>query len=298
MKVPAARCIPFSWGHRSVALASAFALAFAAHAAGSAPEQVAIAPGGLSSSPAPLVAFVFHPQGAGPHPGVVMMQGCGGAYGSSGRLNARHRMWGEYLASLGYEALMLDSFTSRGIKEICTVPFRQRTLKERDRVGDAYAALAFLRAMPGVGTAKVGLLGWSHGAGVTLEAIRRKPQGAAGYAAAVAFYPGCTAADRSAAAFHPYAPLLVLIGEADDWTPAAPCKALAAGVAARGEPMSIVTYPDTYHDFDNPGITRARVRREVPNGVHPGKGVTVAPNPAAREDAKQRAATFFAAHLK
>ena len=234
MKVPAARCIPFSWGHRSVALASAFALAFAAHAAGSAPEQVAIAPGGLSSSPAPLVAFVFHPQGAGPHPGVVMMHGCGGAYGSSGRLNARHRMWGEYLASLGYEALMLDSFTSRGIKEICTVPFRQRTLKERDRVGDAYAALAFLRAMPGVGTAKVGLLGWSHGAGVTLEAIRHKPQGAVGYAAAVAFYPGCTAVDRNASTFHPYAPLLVLIGESDDWTPAAPCEALAAGVAARG----------------------------------------------------------------
>jgi len=37
-------------------------------------------------------AFVFSPQGAGPHPAVVMLHGCGGAYGKDGKLNARHQM--------------------------------------------------------------------------------------------------------------------------------------------------------------------------------------------------------------
>jgi dienelactone hydrolase len=91
---------------------------------------------------------------------------------------------------------------------------------------------------------------------------------------------------------------LLLIGEADDWTPAAPCQALASVVTARGEPMQIFTYPDTYHDFDNPALTTKRLRTDVPNGVNPGAGVTIAPNPVAREDAKERVTAFFAEHLK
>jgi dienelactone hydrolase len=195
---------------------------------------------------------------------------------------------------------MLDSFSSRGLREICTTKFSDRTLKESDRVGDAYAALAYVRQLPGVDAKRVALLGWSHGGGVTLEAITRLPSATVrkGFAAAVAFYPGCTSRNKKAASFHPYAPLLLLIGESDDWTPAAPCKALAASVAARGEPMHIVTYPNTFHDFDSPALSGPRVRKAVPNGVNPGAGVTTAPNPQAREDAKLRVAAFFAEHLR
>jgi dienelactone hydrolase len=269
-----------------------------AHAASA--EQVSIPTAGISSSPAPLVAFLFKPEGSGPHPAVVMMHGCGGAYDSKGVLGTRHRMWGEYFASKGYEALMLDSFTSRDLKEICTVKFSDRTLKESERVGDAYAALAWLRQQNEIDAKRIAVLGWSHGAGVTLDTITRKPKAATGdgFKAAVSFYPGCSSREKNPDRFHPYAPLLVLIGESDDWTPAAPCKALAATVAARGEPMSIVTYPDTYHDFDNPGIKSKHVRKEVPNGVNPGQGVTTAPNPEAREDAKKRVLAFFAEQLK
>lgn len=56
-----------------------------------------------------------------------------------------------------------------------------------------------------------------------------------------------------------------------------PCKQLAAAVAARGEAMAIVTYPDTYHDFDDPGL---------------------ASNPEAREDAKKRVLSFLAETLQ
>jgi dienelactone hydrolase len=266
--------------------------------AAASPERVAIPAAGWSSSAAPLAGFVFRPAGSGPFPSVVMMHGCGGAYGRDGSLNARHQMWGEYFAGHGYIALMLDSFSSRGIKEICTVKFSNRALKESDRVGDAYAALAWLRAQAGVDAGRSVLLGWSHGAGVTLDAITRAPAAMPGFRAAVAFYPGCTTRARNSGSFHPYAPLLVLIGEADDWTPAAPCVSLAAAAAARGEPMQIVTYPGTYHDFDNPALSKTRVRSEVPNGVNPGQGVTTGPNPEAREDAKLRVLKFFADYDK
>ena len=264
------------------------------------PQAVQVPTAGISSAPAPLSALVFSPStgtGADKYPAVVMVHGCGGAYGRDGQLNARHTMWGEYLAAQGYVALMLDSFEARGLKEICTIKFSERTLKESDRMGDAYAALAYLRQRPDVDGTRIAMLGWSHGAGVTLDTISHRPA-AAGFKAAIAFYPGCTNRNKNPDNFHPYAPLLLLIGEADDWTPAAPCKALAATVAARGEPMQIVTYPDTYHDFDNPALTAKRVRKEVPNGVNPGDGVTIAPNPQAREDAKNRVGDFLTEHLK
>ncbi len=262
------------------------------------PQVVQVATAGISSAHAPLSAFVFSPDGStGKHPAVVMVHGCGGAYGRDGKLNARHAMWGDYLASQGYVALMLDSFSARGIKEICTTKFSERTLRESDRVGDAYAALSYLRQRPDVDAKRIALLGWSHGAGVTLDTITHQ-LGDAGFNAAIAFYPGCTSRNKKPERFHPYAPLLLLIGEADDWTPAAPCKELAATVAARGEPMQIVTYPGTFHDFDNPALTAQRLRKDVPNGVTPGAGVTTAPNPEAREDAKRRVVRFLTEQLK
>jgi dienelactone hydrolase len=265
-------------------------------------DRVDVPTAGLSSAPAPLRGFVFEPTTTGPHAAIVMLHGCGGAYARDGRLNARHRMWGELLAAQGYVVLMLDSFSARGIKELCTQPLAQRPLKEADRVGDAYAAQAYLRTRQDVRADAIGVLGWSHGGGVVLDTVARAPrelvtQGVIPFTAAVAFYPGCSARARHADRFHPDAPLLVLMGEADDWTPAAPCRALADAVIARGEAMQLVTYPETYHDFDNPGLKHAHVRHEVPNGVHPGQGVTTAPNPVAREDAKARVTQFFARTL-
>ena len=260
-------------------------------------ERVLIPTAGVSSAPAPLEGRLFMPERA-PTAAVVMMHGCGGAYASSGRLSSRHQMWGEYLASLGYAALMVDSFLARELREICSIRFSDRPIKELDRVGDAYAAQAYLSSTLRIAPERIALLGWSHGGGAVLDAVSRKPVSSPAFKAAVAFYPGCTARSKRALSFNVSAPVFVLIGEADDWTPAAPCKALVAQVAARGEPMTIVTYPDAYHSFDTPGDVAPRVRKEVPNGVRPGEGVTVGPNPEARADAMVRVRDFLATHLK
>ena len=60
--------------------------------------------------------------------------------------------------------------------------------------------------------------------------------------------------------------------------------------------MKITVYPETYHGFDGPQ-RQSRLRLEVPNGVNPGKGVTIAPNPVARADAYARLKAFLRVQL-
>ena len=45
---------------------------------------------------------------------------------------------------------------------------------------------------------------------------------------------------------------MILVGESDDWTPAAPCHELAARFPGQ---IVLATYPGAYHDFDAPGRT-------------------------------------------
>ena len=63
--------------------------------------------------------------------------------------------------------------------------------------------------------------------------------------------------------------------------------ALGERMAAIKEPLRVRTYPGAHHGFDAPNMF-APLHLDVPNGVHPGQGVTIAPNPAAREDAYGR----------
>ena len=97
--------------------------------------------------------------------------------------------------------------------------------------------------------------------------------------------------------YQPIAPLLILIGEKDDWTPAEPCRRLAEGSRAAGYPVDIKIYPDAHHSFDNDRPIRFDERRN--NGSSPsGRGATTGGNPAAWEDTKKQVAEFFALHLK
>ena len=68
-----------------------------------------------------LVGYLFRPEGAGPHPAVVMLHGRSGAYSSLARgvytaatLSGRHASWGRFWQEHGYVALLVDSFGPRG----------------------------------------------------------------------------------------------------------------------------------------------------------------------------------------
>jgi dienelactone hydrolase len=224
---------------------------------------------------------------------IVFLHGCGGA-GAKGGLSPRHREAMQWAAAQGYVALHVDSLTPRGLTEICTQRFSERTIKPSHRTADAYAALEYLTTHSRVEPSRVALWGWSHGGSSVLHAMRKSQSSKAKFAAAVAFYPGCSAFARDAASYAPVAPTHILIGAADDWTPAAPCISLAEAMRAAEKPLTISVYPNAYHGFDDPSPNaRVRIRTDVPNGVHPGRGVTVGPHPEAGAAARLQVATFL-----
>ena len=240
----------------------------------------------------------------GRQPSVVVLHGCGGMYstrpGHENALNARQQAMGELLHREGYNVLIVDSFNPRGTRSICTSAYRSRDIRPANRRLDALAALRWIGTQPEADAARTALLGWSNGGSSTLDTMNRAHDddaaaavGIPAFKAAVAFYPGC-----AAYLYRPYrleSPLLVLVGASDDWTPAAPCVSWEQKL--QPAPLTVRVYPDSYHDFDSPN-TPLRVRKDVPNGVHPGQGVTVGSNPAAREAAYQEMVGFLAARLK
>lgn len=90
-------------------------------------------------------------------------------------------------------------------------------------------------------------------------------------------------------------PLLILIGEKDDWTPAEPCIDLAARAAARGDAVTIQVYAHAYHDFDAPSA-KLRVRKNIATTAS--GTATTGTEPAARADAIERTPAFFARYLR
>ncbi|MGI9132439.1 MAG: dienelactone hydrolase family protein [Rhodoferax sp.] len=224
-------------------------------------------------------------------PALLLLHGCGGPYGVQGGLSQRMVGAAAHLNALGIGVLVTDSLTPRGIQEICTQTYATRQINQVQRRRDVQGALQWLAHQPGVDPRRLGLMGWSHGGSNVLASInQRSPeddQSAAQASLAIALYPGCAAELQRG--FSSTVPLLLLVGAADDWTPAAPCQALAA--QALGRRPEIETYPGAYHGFD--GATPVRVRKDVPNVVHPGQGVHVGADPAARAASRLRIDAFL-----
>lgn len=252
---------------------------------------------------------VTRPTGAGPFPAVVIMHDCSGLGPSSSQAPAR---WAAELVRRGYVVVVPDSFTTRGFPGgVCSDPSAHRVdVAPNRRARDAFAALAYARTLPDVDGKRVGLMGGSHGGSTTLSAMAAA-QGAldslaaeksAGFAAAVALYPGCSArlgAWRGATGpgvYQPIAPLLILIGALDDWTPAEPCRKLAETATAAGHPVAIKIYPGAHHSFDSGNPVRYVTTRVNPASPT-GRGATTGGNAEAWADSVREVAAFFGRHL-
>jgi len=235
----------------------------------------------IPAGPVALKAQYTTPPYAPKLPGVVGLHGCGGPWAE------RDGQWQEILARDGHPSLFPDSFGSRGVGSQCKVT--DRTVRPgRERLADTVAAAEWLAAQPQTPPGGVAVMGWSNGGSTVLAAAAEgvmRPGLVRGF---VALYPGCRAfAERKNWA--PSAPILILMGESDDWTPAAPCHELAARFPDR---ITLVTYPDTFHDFDVPGHpVRARSGLAYTAGQ---SGVAhTGTNEASRADAIARVLAFL-----
>jgi dienelactone hydrolase len=247
----------------------------------------------LPSYDGDLDAVLYRPKGPGPFPAVVALHGCGGLFRESGKLSLRHSDWGERLAAEGYVVLMPDSYGSRRLGSQCGV--KEVTVRaSRERVADAAAARHWLQSRRDVLADQVALLGWSGGGSSVLAAIRtdRRPADERpDFTRAIAFYPGCRTQSDSAS-FMARLPVMILMGDADDWTPAGPCDFLAKAARRRGETVDLVVYPGALHDFDHPRL-EVKERSDIAfSATGTGKAM-VGTHPAAREDAIRRVKTFL-----
>ena len=252
-----------------------------------------------SGSPVELSALLDKPVGPAPFPVVILLHGCSGMYGAGGALNARQSEWTKLLLREGYGVLNLDSFNPRGVRDVC--PFKPQPVQAyRHRAPDARGALRWLQAQPFVKADRIAVLGWSHG-GLTVldavDAVRYPPaklDGRPDFRVAVSFYPECVSLVRSG--WFTSVPTLLLIGKADDWTPAAPCKELAERTHTVGTAIEFVSYPGAHHGFEAPGVP-VRVLTGIPTGVN-GSTVTIGTDPNARADALRRVPLYLAKYLK
>ena len=149
----------------------------------------------------------------------------------------------------GFATFQLNSFKSRGITS---------TVGSQDEVTiaavilDAYRALEKLSKHPKINKDKVAITGWSLGGGVTLFAgwmpLKKAITNQVSFAAHLAFYPPCFINPENLS--FTKAPMHILIGEADNWTPAKPCVNLVEKLSEKTN-INITTYPNAHHGFDS-----------------------------------------------
>jgi len=247
-------------------------------------------------APVSIAGTLIRPAGPGPFPAVVQLHGCAGVEAQSFR-------WARWLADRGYVALVVDSFGPRGVPADCRSGPADPPITAR--FDDAFGALRYLQSLPYVRADRVAAIGWSQGGvyamavvnGPSLERARRRgvELPIPGFAAGIGVYPGgCF----SLVGEQVVRPLLVLIGEADDWTPAAKCREMVDAMRGRGADATIVTYPGAYHYFDVEG-QRQEVLAQVENDNRSGGfGATVSYQAAAAADARRRIEEFLGRHLR
>ena len=246
---------------------------------------------GAGNAPVVLSGYFFAAATA-PAPAIAMFHGCGGAYEKSGALSRRMHQYAELFNGLGMHVLVVDSLTARYEKELCTQRTGTRRVTQANRRLDALGAIAYLADRADVDAKRIGMIGWSNGGSTVLSASNLHHRDVAAAvvkpAFAIAFYPGCESDLKRG--YSPVAPLLMLVGQLDDWTPAAPCVALAKSVSEMRPEIAV--YPGAWHGFDSDAPVR--LRKDVPNGVNPGQGVHVGGNPAAWRASRDRVVRFLA----
>lgn len=197
----------------------------------------------------PLQGYLRQPAGAGPSPAVVLLHSCNGNWK---RLDER---WGKLVASWGYVTLTVDSFGPRGLNNTCS------SGAVVDLAFDAYRALGYLVRQRFVDPDRIAVLGFSQGAWQALTSVERgiiEQTSPNKFRAAIGFYPHCLGFKGDMTV-----PTLVLIGELDDWSPAAECRNMVDGrddwgisrQKDQGIPIKLIVYPGAHHAFDAAGLT-------------------------------------------
>jgi dienelactone hydrolase len=219
---------------------------------------------GAVEQPGTVTADLSLPGGArGRVPAVILLHSCAGVQPAT-------QAWAAEITRMGYAALVLDSFTGRSVKDICTGHI---SVSVGSRLADVFRAQELLATHPQIDPQRIAVLGFSHGGWVALWASqaqyqRRFMRGTgAPPAAFAAFYPvGCNV--RLLDETETSGPVRIFQGTADDWTPVEFCREWVERRRAAGKDVSLVEYPGAMHAFDVAAFAAPRRLPDVVSAAH------------------------------
>ena len=192
-----------------------------------------------------ISGVIAKPEGTGPFPAVVLLHHCGGL---TDNLIVD---WPDYLTSLGYVTLSVDSLGPRGFVHCSD------SLIEQDQ--DAYGALDYLASLPFVDKERIGVMGFSMGGNTIDDLVRQefKTESGLNFKAAVNMYGFChnlfVYTTGPPGIFELSFPTMVIVGELDRR------HVLSCEAAAGKSPhIKVHVLPDTHHSFDNERYTSLR----------------------------------------
>lgn len=195
-----------------------------------------------------------------PVPAVIFAHGCGGVGGAGS--------WIKELTAEGIATLVVDSFGTRGIGEICS---GRETINVASPIVDVYRAAETLATNPYIDGSRLALIGFSFGGRTAIWAAFDRFQATydgqpfLGY---IAFYPSTCYIELADEGNVTGGPIRILHGTEDNWTPISQCEAMVGRMAAQGVDAKIHAYEGAQHAFDNQSFAYA-VELLAPSALSP-----------------------------
>ncbi|WP_332050748.1 dienelactone hydrolase family protein [Reyranella sp.] len=188
------------------------------------------------------------PSGARPFPCMVILTS------SAGVQRHREHHYAQALNEAGTAALIIDSFTGRGVRRTVA---DQTLVSAAQMEGDALAALALLRSDSRIDPDRIGVMGVSKGGGATLNtAIAVRQRWRNGFAHLfnlhIAICPGATAQHRDPTTHG--RPMYLMLAGRDDYTPAPLAIEYAERMRAAGNRrIKVKVYGGAHHGWESVG---------------------------------------------
>jgi carboxymethylenebutenolidase len=198
-------------------------------------------PGTFQSNGEPVEEHHCVPAGAGPFPAVIMLHGAGAR-------DAGSEDFEDYcskLADHGYYTEFIEYYSQTSPASVGNIAGMMRDFPTwTDEIRSGVAAL---KQNPAVNPQKIGLMGFSLGAYLSLAYGATHPND---IAAIVDYYGGLTQALYPRASTMP--PVLIIHGEIDRIVPVSQAIDLDAALTKAGRPHEMKIYPGAEHAFNFP----------------------------------------------